>query len=94
MLAYKIIRHLADRWKTLNKTVEEGVDELTQLCAARVAIANGVPYNTIPTPRATTAELLKLAEVTMPRALPHSGTIVSTRKKLAERRRMACYPRP
>lgn len=89
MLAYKIIRHLAARWITINKTVEEGIAELAQLCATVVAIADDVSYNAIPIPRPSSAELLKLAEVIMPGALPYTGTTVSTKKKLQENRRQA-----
>jgi transposase len=88
MLAYKIIRHLANAWITLDKTVEEGVAELAQLCATSV-IFSDVCYNAVPAPRATSSELLKLADVIMPAALPSKNVKVSTRKRLPENRRIA-----
>ncbi len=89
MLAYKIIRHLANSWVTLDKTVEEGIAELTQLCATSVTFADHVSYNAIPIPRASSIELLRLAEINLPAVLPSTNVIVSTKKKLPKNRRNA-----
>ncbi|UCF14944.1 MAG: hypothetical protein JSW59_16160 [Phycisphaerales bacterium] len=36
MLAYRIVQELANRWNQINLTVEDGVQELTTLCATEV----------------------------------------------------------
>lgn len=88
MLAYRIIRELAKRWQTLNITVEEGIKELTTLCATELRINGAANCNQIPEPRETIKELLKLANVRLPKVLPNKGVIVSTKKKLQERRKI------
>ena len=84
MLAYKIIRELANRWRDINITVEEGLHQLSMLCAQTITISNdGVAFNTIPKPNADLAKLIKAAGVTMPTALAERTTQVVTRKTLA-----------
>jgi transposase len=87
MLGYRIVQELAKRWGSLDLTVQEGLDELGSLCATEVRVQGSVRYNKIPTPRGTLAELLKLADVKLPEALPCRGVVVATRRKLPERRR-------
>ena len=87
MLGYRIVQELAKRWGSLDLTIQEGLDELGSLCATEVLVHGSVRYNKIPTPRGTLAELLKLADVKLPEALPCRGVVVATRRKLQERRR-------
>ena len=87
MLGYRIVQELAKRWGSLDQTIQEGLDELGSLCATEVLVHGSVRYNKIPTPRGTSAELLKLADVKLPEALPCRGVVVATRRKLPERRR-------
>ena len=86
MLGYRLVQELAKRWSSLNLTVQEGLDELSSLCATEVLLQGSVRYKKIPTPRASVAELLKLAEVKLPEVLPSRGVTVATRKKLPENR--------
>jgi len=86
MLGYRLVQELAKRWSSLNLTVQEGLDELSSLCATEVLLQGSVRYKKIPTPRASVAELLKLAEVRLPEVLPSRGVAVATRKKLPENR--------
>jgi len=86
MLGYRIVQELAKRWSSLNLTVQEGLDELSSLCATEVLLQGSVRYKKIPTPRASVAELLQLAEVKLPEVLPSRGVTVATRKKLPENR--------
>jgi hypothetical protein len=86
MLGYRLVQELAKRWSTLNLTVQEGLDELSSLCATEVLIQGSVRYKKIPTPRASVAELLRLADVKLPEVLPSRGVTVATRKKLPENR--------
>ena len=86
MLGYRLVQELAKRWSSLNLTVQEGLDELSSLCATEVLLQGSVRYKKIPTPRASVAELLQLAEVRLPEVLPSRGVAVATRKKLPENR--------
>ena len=38
MPAYRIVQELAHRWHEINLTVEEGIHELTTLCASAKAL--------------------------------------------------------
>jgi len=86
MLGYRLVQELAKRWSSLNLTVQEGLDELSSLCATEVLWQGSVRYQKIPTPRASVAELLRLAGVKLPEVLPSRGVTVATRKKLPENR--------
>jgi transposase len=87
MLAYLIIKELESCWRDLNLTVREGVDLLRQLQTATVKISGVAILESIPTPNQQTRELLKLANVTIPKALAPARGIVSTRKKLGKDRK-------
>jgi len=87
MLAYKIVRELARCWRGFNLTVEEGIHQLTTLCAQTVTVNNAGPaFNTVPKPSADLAKLIAAAGVTMPRALAERTAQVVTRKSLVEQR--------
>jgi len=86
MLAYKIIKELADRWEGLNITVGEGIKELATLCANEVSVEEGVYVNEIPVPRESVKRLLDAAKVRLP-ILPYRGIKVTTKKKLTTRRK-------
>jgi hypothetical protein len=86
MLAYRIARELARCWAALDTTVQEGLDELASLCATQI-LENVRPLcNQIPEPRESVRILLESADVRMPEALPSRGAVVSTKRKLPERR--------
>ena len=87
MLAYKIVQELARRWQTIDATVQEGLDELKTLCTTQLAVKGKPLCNCIPQPRESVQRLLEQAEVILPRALPHRGIHVATRKKLPTRRK-------
>ena len=87
MLSYKIVKELALRWRDLDATVQEGLDELKTLCATELRIHGKPLCNCIPQPRASVQKFLEKAQVILPQALPHRGVIVATRKKLPERRK-------
>ena len=86
MLAYLIAYHLRRLWKEIEVTIEEGIDELSSLCATEVLIGD-VSIHTVPTPRELGELLLKAADVTLPDAIPCRKEKVFTRKKLVEERR-------
>jgi hypothetical protein len=87
MLAYRIAQELARRWRALDVTVQEGIDQLGALCATQL-LDNGKPLcNQIPEPRQPLQELLDAARVRMPKTLPCSKANVSTKRKLPSRRK-------
>jgi transposase len=86
MLAYRIIRHLQQAWSKLNITVKEGLKQLATLCSIQIVVKGKAACHQIPSPRQQSAELLKAADIHLPKALPHLGAHVVTRRKLTERR--------
>lgn len=86
MLAYLIAYHLRRLWKEIEVTIEEGIDELSSLCATEVLIGD-VSIQTVPAPRELGELLIKAADVTLPDAIPSRKVKVFTRKKLVEERR-------
>jgi transposase len=86
MLAYLIAYHLRRLWQDVEVTIEEGIGELSSLCATEVIIGD-VHVQTIPAPRERGELLLKRANVTLPDAIPCRKVNVFTRKKLVEERR-------
>jgi transposase len=82
MLAYKIIRHLAQCWKGIEVTIEEGIKELDSICLNTIKTNGKRPFQTIPKPRELGQRLLDALGVHLPNAVPNHGIIVSPRKKL------------
>ncbi|MEK7083056.1 MAG: IS1634 family transposase [Patescibacteria group bacterium] len=87
MLAYRIIKELASRWASIDMTVEEGIRALTTLCAVEIKVQGKASCQQIPEPRESIQRLLKAADVRLPKVLPSRGIIVTTKKKLQERRK-------
>lgn len=87
MLAYIIVQELANRWRHLDKTVEEGIKELTQLCCQEIMIDGKTRLNDIPEPRKSSKQLLDAANVRLPKVIPSKGINVATRVKLQNRRK-------
>jgi transposase len=87
MLAYLIIQALAERWRNINLTVQEGLDQLATLCLTEVNIVNQPSTYQIPQPRDTVQQLLDAAQVRLPKKLPHPGITVTTKAKLTQRRK-------
>lgn len=84
MLAYRLVAELAQRWASLNETVEEAIGELSTLCAHEVWIDGELRCAKIPQPRQSVARLLEFAGVILPEAFPSRGIKVATRKDLAK----------
>ena len=82
MIAYRIVKELSLQWQNMNVTVQEGINELTTLCASEVLINGAVKINDIPEPRKSVKRLLDAAKVRLPKFLPCSGINVTTKKKL------------
>jgi len=88
MMAYRIIQELAVRWQHLDMTVEEGIGELSTLCANEVSFNGKEKCNQIPEPRTSVKKLLEAANIQLPDVLPSRGVIVTTKKKLTSRRKV------
>ena len=86
MLAYRIAQELARRWRHLDSTIQEGLDELTTLCTVEVETKDGLKYNRVPEPRQSIKILLDAANVHLPSVIPVTGINVATKKKLQDRR--------
>jgi hypothetical protein len=86
MLAYMIAYELRRLWQDVELTIEEGIAELSSLCATEVVIGN-LSIHTIPIPRDNIKILMEKANITLPDAIPCSKESVFTRKKLVEERR-------
>ena len=92
MLAYKIIRHLAQCWKDIEVTIEEGVAELDSICLNTIETRGKASFKVIPRPRLLGRRLLEALDVQLPDIVPDYGVTVSPRKKLVRhpsRRHMA-----
>jgi hypothetical protein len=87
MLAYLLRCTLARAWAGLDLTVEEGLRQLTTLCATEVRFPDGKVCLTVPTPRDSVATLFATADVTPPTALPRNHAPVATKQKLAPHRK-------
>ena len=86
MLAYVIAYELRRLWQDIDIKIEEGVAELSSLCATEVVIGN-LSVQTVPIPRESVEMLLEKADITLPDAIPCSKEPVFTRKKLVKERR-------
>ena len=86
MLAYKIVQELANRWREIDMTVEEGIKELSTLCAIEIEIPGCGKINKIPEARESVKNLIKAANVSLPKTLPRKGVVVTTKKKLTDSR--------
>jgi transposase len=85
MLAYMLAYRLRRLWQDLETTIEEGIEELSTLCATEVVMGD-LSINTMPTPREMGKELLERANVSLPDVIPCRKISVFTRKNLVDQR--------
>jgi hypothetical protein len=88
MLAYRIVRHLRQRWQSIDATVQEGLDALATLTSIEVRLAGRASYIQIPSPRDRVRGLFEAAGISVPAALPFPPAAVSTKRKLPEKRKL------
>lgn len=86
MLSYQIIRYLSESWRSLDLTVQEGLDSLKELCSTDVFVKDNYAFTSIPVPRKKLQELLRLCKVAMPKAITFEKSAVSTKTKLNVKR--------
>ncbi len=82
MLAYKIVRYLAQCWREIGVTIEEGIQELDSICLNTVTNTGKAPFKVIPKPRLLGRKLLEVLNVQLPKIVPDKGVTISPRKKL------------
>jgi Transposase DDE domain len=87
MLAYLIIRELRRAWGHFDLTVEEGVAQLTTLCALEIRVQGQEPFCRVPKPRGLSQCLLEAVGVCLPDVLPQRKGQVVTRTKLPQHRK-------
>jgi transposase len=87
MLAYIIIHELQNLWSELDLTIEEGITELATIDSMEITIGE-TSYHQIPEPREMGKELLRLAKVNLPPAMPCNNIKVATKRTLPERRKI------
>ena len=86
MLAYLLRMRLREAWRDFDITVEEGLKQLTTLCAIENEIAGQAGFISVPAPRDSVARLFEALEITPPNTLPRRMTRVDTKRKLPDRR--------
>jgi transposase len=84
MLAHMIVRELRKAWETLNKTVAEGLTELSLLCRQTVQFSDK-KIECIPTPTHEMSVLLEALKLRMPNAINEIKVPVVTRRKVREK---------
>ncbi len=89
MLAYLIVHELAQRWRHLDLTVQEGLDRLATLCLTEVHLPGQSVVYQLPLPSPALQEILDAAQVHLPSKLPYSGIVVTTNTKLPQRRKLS-----
>jgi transposase len=86
MLAYTIVQALAEAWRPLDTTVEEGLKSLTTLCLTEIALPDQTRLVGLPAPRADIRELLRQANIVLPKKITPAASHVSTKRKLNKER--------
>ena len=87
MLAYRLRLVLEEAWRFLDITVEEGLKQLSTLCAIQTMIGAEAGCLSVPTPRDSVAELFKALDISPPQTLPRRKGKVDTKRKLQSRRK-------
>ena len=86
MLAYSIIQALAQHWRHLDLTVQEGLDQLATLCLNEITLPDQSISYQLPKPRDTVQKLLDAAHVHLPTKIAAKNGNVTTKTKLTSRR--------
>lgn len=86
MLAYLLRLKLAKAWCEFNLTVEEGIKQLSTLCALENEVNGQDAFLTVPTPRDSIARLFAALDIAPPNTLPQRLACVDTKQKLQTRR--------
>jgi len=79
MLAYRLIQELAKRWRALDITVQEGIDQLNTLCVHELSVQGRDVTRCIPTPNAQVLQLFEHAAISLPTLASAEEPKVSTK---------------
>jgi transposase len=86
MLSYMICKYLQNCWKDLNITIEEGIYQLSTVCAEILQVKNSIVV-TIPEPRDEIKSLLAAINLELPESISIRQKQVATNTKLQTRRK-------
>lgn len=81
MLAHMIVRELREAWKSINKTVREGLAELSLICRHTIQFPNK-EINCISSPANSAEALLAALKIKMPTSIDQIHVPVVTRHKI------------
>lgn len=86
MLAYLLVRELARRWKDLDLTVQEGINQLASLCVMEIISEGRSRCGSVPEPRPEVADLISRSGIPMPTVVRIHHPKVATKTKLPKSR--------
>jgi hypothetical protein len=87
MLSYLLRLKLEEAWRNFDLTVEEGLKQLSTLCAVENEVPGQTVFLTVPAPRDSLAKLFMALDIAPPTTLPRCITSVDTKQKLQSRRK-------
>ena len=87
MPAQRLRLVLEEAWHSLDLTVEEGLKQLSTLCAIQTMIGPEAGGLSVPVPRDSLAELYKALDISPPQTLPRRIGKADTKLKLQSRRK-------
>jgi transposase len=82
MLAYHIIKHLRECWRSIDATIKESLESLRELCVTDVFVRGNYAFSSIASPRKDIQELLSLCKVSIPKAIKMEKSSLFTKVKL------------
>jgi len=87
MLSYLIIKEIERSWKSLEMTVEEGIDLLKCYQTIDLSVKGKPMTRSVPGPNKSTKVLFDLLKIPVPKNIPTSDEVVATRKKIGKDRK-------
>ena len=87
MLSYLIIKEIERSWKSLDLTVEEGIDLLKCYQTVDLSVKGKAMAHRVPKPNKSTEALFNLLDIPVPKNIPTSDEVVATRKKVGKDRK-------
>ena len=87
MLAYTIIHALAENWRTLETTVQEGIDQLASLCLTEIQVEGKASSYGLPVPRKNVQQLLDAVNIKLPAHIVPKTSRVHTKVSLVKKRK-------
>lgn len=87
MLSYLIIKEMERSWKSLDLTVEEGIDLLKCYQTVDLSVKGKAMAHRVPKPNKSTEALFNLLDIPVPKNIPTSDEVVATRKKVGKDRK-------